>query len=426
MKMAAKILTRSGSRAFSRAFSPLVHGPAGASFHSLAAVVPRKYLYWVRLAAPASSSPPSILERRRKHLCTSSTTTAGSSKEGGRKTFQDSATNDALPKLKPLVVCGPSGVGKGSVIEALKKMHPRAFGFSVSHTTRKPRPGEEDGVHYNFVDAETIEKIIGEEGRMLEHAKVHGNIYGTSRSEVEKVLRVQGKICILDIDVQGCRQCRASGLEGTYVFVRPPSLEVLEARLRGRGTETEDKILMRLGNAQAEMDASQEPGLFDHHIVNDEVEAAARVLSSLVEEQVQAAAALQEAMKVEYSSSSSACGAASFYSAAERAGASLSSPSQTKAQAQDESPPGARLEDLVDFPCVFTIKVVGAAEGNFTGDTLDAIGGVVGRAGASLPYSTRDKGKWRSMTIEVPVETAAQLRLVYEAVGKDPRVKYTF
>jgi len=81
---------------------------------------------------------------------------------------------------------------------------------------------------------------------------------------------------------------------------------------------------------------------------------------------------------------------------------------------------------LVDFPCVFTIKVVGAAEGNFTGDTLDAIGGVVGRAGASLPYSTREKGKWRSMTIEVPVETAAQLRLVYEAVGKDPRVKYTF
>lgn len=87
---------------------------------------------------------------------------------------------------------------------------------------------------------------------------------------------------------------------------------------------------------------------------------------------------------------------------------------------------GPKLEDLVDFPCVFTIKVIGAAEGNFTGDMLDAIGDVVGRAGGSLSHSVRDKGKWKSLTVEVPVETAAQLRLVYEAVGRDSRVKYTF
>lgn len=188
-------------------------------------------------------------------------------------------------------MCGPSGVGKGTLIEGLRKMHPSSFGFGVSHTTRGPRPGEEDGVHYHFVDGDTISGMI-KQGRMIEHASVHGNTYGTSRDAVEKV-RSEGRICILDIDVQGCRQCRAAGLDGVYIFIRPPTLEALEARLRGRGSETEDKILRRLGNARAEIEASGEAGLFDHVVVNDGVEGAVAELSDLVAAEVKATEVLR-------------------------------------------------------------------------------------------------------------------------------------
>lgn len=163
-----------------------------------------------------------------------------------------------------LVICGPSGVGKGTLIDMLKQEYPLAFGFSVSHTTRQPRPGEKNGVHYHFVSVEKMEADI-KAGKFLEHANVHGNFYGTSIAAVESV-RKTGKICILDIDVQGCRQCRKAKLPGTYVFVSPPSFEELEKRLRGRGTETEDKIAKRLANAKGEMDARTEAGLFDKQV----------------------------------------------------------------------------------------------------------------------------------------------------------------
>ena len=167
-------------------------------------------------------------------------------------------------KPKALVICGPSGVGKGTLIDMLKQEFPDFFGFSVSHTTRQPRPGEKDGVHYNFV---TVEKMSADIllHKFLEHANVHGNFYGTSIAAVENV-KDTGKICILDIDVQGCRQCRKVQLPGTYVFISPPSFPELEKRLRGRGTETEDKIKKRLANAKGEMDARNEPGLFDHEV----------------------------------------------------------------------------------------------------------------------------------------------------------------
>ena len=118
------------------------------------------------------------------------------------------------------------------VITRLLKEHPDKFGFSVSHTTRKPRPGEVDGVHYHFTTVEQIQKEI-EDGKFIEHANVHGNYYGTSRAAVEKVLH-SGKVCVLDIDVQGAEQVKKSSLHAKYLFVSPPSMDELEKRLRGR------------------------------------------------------------------------------------------------------------------------------------------------------------------------------------------------
>lgn len=178
------------------------------------------------------------------------------------------------------VIAGPSGVGKGTLIDRLLKAFPGRFGFSVSHTTRAPRPGEVDGVHYNFVS----KKIMVEEiaaGKFIEHAEVHTNFYGTSVSAVTNVQN-KGEICILDIDVQGVKTVKQSSLSPVYLFIAPPSMPALEARLRGRGTETEEKILKRLGAAQAEMDYGLIPGNMDHVIVNDNLEIAETELITLV------------------------------------------------------------------------------------------------------------------------------------------------
>ncbi|EFJ39023.1 hypothetical protein VOLCADRAFT_48884, partial [Volvox carteri f. nagariensis] len=173
-----------------------------------------------------------------------------------------------------LVVCGPSGVGKGTLIGRLMAEHGDKFGFSVSHTTRGPRPGEQDGVHYHFTNRESMQREV-ESGMFLEYADVHGNMYGTSLGAVAAVGQ-SGRIAVLDIDVQGATKIKSScaASKARYVFVDPPSLEVLEARLRGRGTETEDKVRLRLANATAEIDRSREPGFFDARLVNDDLEAA--------------------------------------------------------------------------------------------------------------------------------------------------------
>ncbi|XP_044387419.1 guanylate kinase 1 isoform X1 [Triticum aestivum] len=172
---------------------------------------------------------------------------------------------------KPVVISGPSGVGKGTLIAKLMKEYPSKFGFSVSHTTRSPRVKEIDGVHYHFAGRSKMEQDISE-GEFLEFAHVHGNLYGTSIEAVESVTD-EGKRCILDIDVQGARSVRASSLEAIFIFVCPPSFEELEKRLRARGTETEEQIQKRLRNARAELDQSNSPGLFDHLLVNDNLEA---------------------------------------------------------------------------------------------------------------------------------------------------------
>jgi guanylate kinase len=183
-----------------------------------------------------------------------------------------------------IVVCGPSGVGKGTLIGKLMAEHGDKFGFSVSHTTRAPREGEENGVHYHFAEHAAIEADIAA-GKFLESAHVHGNIYGTSLAAVAAV-GDSGKLAVLDIDVQGAEKVKASPIAGSafYVFVAPPSMEDLEGRLRGRGTETEEKIAMRLANAGAEMAKSQEAGFFNAVIVNGELEAAYAELKRVIEE----------------------------------------------------------------------------------------------------------------------------------------------
>jgi len=170
----------------------------------------------------------------------------------------------------PIVVAGPSGVGKGTIINRLIATFPDVFGFSVSHTTRAARPGEVDGVHYNFVTKGEFEEAV-ERDDFVEYAKVHTNYYGTSFQAIERI-RAQNKICILDIDVQGCANVKKSKLDCKYIFISPPSIKELENRLRGRNTETAEKIKVRLENAVGEMAYSQVEGNFDGIIINDNLD----------------------------------------------------------------------------------------------------------------------------------------------------------
>ena len=191
-----------------------------------------------------------------------------------------------MGEIVPLVIMGASGAGKGTIIARMKELRPNAFGFSVSHTSRKPRPGEVDGVHYHFKDRAEIDKLIAE-GAFLEHAEVHGNVYGTSEAAVRKVLQ-DGRICIIEIDVQGAAQLRKRGFHAHYIFIDVPSQEELEKRLRGRGTEKESDIALRLENAKKEMEASRQPGLVDIHVINDEVDKAVQKIFDYIKDDLAA------------------------------------------------------------------------------------------------------------------------------------------
>eukprot|EP01039_Chlorochromonas_danica_P004387 gene4387-4808_t len=193
---------------------------------------------------------------------------------------QQAAPNNSIGP-SPVVIAGPSGVGKGTLINKLLEAFPDLFGFSVSHTTRAPRPGEVNGVHYHFVSKEEFEDAV-ERGDFVEYAKVHTNYYGTSYQAIDSI-RGQGKICILDIDVQGVQTVKKSKLDCKYLFVAPPSLQDLESRLRGRNTETAEKIKVRLENAVAELAYSKEEGNFDSILVNAEVEETFRQLVGVLQ-----------------------------------------------------------------------------------------------------------------------------------------------
>lgn len=180
-------------------------------------------------------------------------------------------------KGKLFVISAPSGAGKTTLLRRVMA-DLRGLAFSISLTTRKPRPGEQDGVEYNFVSREQFQAMI-EDGLFLEYAEVHDNLYGTSASAIELQLQ-QGVDVILDIDIQGAEILRKLGQpEATFIFIAPPGLRELETRLRGRGTESEEAIGIRLNNAKAEMRAAVH---YDYLIINDVLEEAERVLSGVI------------------------------------------------------------------------------------------------------------------------------------------------
>ncbi|MEE2829500.1 MAG: guanylate kinase [Myxococcota bacterium] len=177
-----------------------------------------------------------------------------------------------------LVMTGPSGVGKSSLVRRVQQELPEVS-FSVSCTTRSMRPGEREGIDYFFVEEKEFRRRL-EAGEFLEHATVHGNLYGTILSHVMERVG-EGAVLLLDIDVQGAVQVRAAEVDAFYLFVLPPSFAELEARLRGRGTDSEEVITRRLSVARSEMDQAD---LFDHQLVNDDLDRASRELVTVIQE----------------------------------------------------------------------------------------------------------------------------------------------
>ncbi len=178
-----------------------------------------------------------------------------------------------------IVIAGPSGVGKGKLVKELVARDPERLVVSISATTRLPRPDEIDGVDYFFVDEEGFDRLIAD-GDLLEWAEVFGgNRYGTPRGFVEW-RRNEGADVILEIDVQGAAQVREQVPDAVLVLLEPPSIEELERRLRGRGTERERHIEERLSKAEREL--AQAPW-FHHRVVNDEVRRAADEVAAIIE-----------------------------------------------------------------------------------------------------------------------------------------------
>jgi guanylate kinase len=175
------------------------------------------------------------------------------------------------------VLAGPTAVGKGTLAAWVRDHHPEVW-VSVSATTRRPRPGEVDGVHYHFVSDAEFERMASD-GELLEWAVVHGRArYGTPRGPVERALAA-GRPALLEIDLQGARQVRASMPEALFVFLAPPSWDELVRRLVGRGTEDEEERRVRLDTARVELAAAEE---FDVTLVNDDVRRAGEELVSLM------------------------------------------------------------------------------------------------------------------------------------------------
>ena len=173
------------------------------------------------------------------------------------------------------IISAPSGAGKTSLVAALLKAD-SAIEVSISHTTRKSRSGEQDGINYHFVDVQAFEQLISE-GAFLEHAKVFDNYYGTSRAWIESRLAA-GQDVILEIDWQGAQQVRKIMLNAMSIFILPPSKEALRSRLMGRGQDSEDIIELRMSEAESE---SSHYGEYDYLVINDDFDVALADLVSI-------------------------------------------------------------------------------------------------------------------------------------------------
>ncbi|CAI5640965.1 guanylate kinase isoform X3 [Oreochromis niloticus] len=185
---------------------------------------------------------------------------------------------------RPVVCSGPSGVGKSTLLKKLMKEYEGVFGFSISHTTRKPRPGEQNGIDYHYVTRDVMQAGI-DNGDFIESAEFSGNLYGTSKAAVQEV-QSKNLICLLDIDMQGVKNIKKTDLNPMFISIQPPSMEILEKRLRGRKTESEESLQKRLQTAKIEMEFSKEPGAFDVIIINDNLDDAYAKLKDALKEEI--------------------------------------------------------------------------------------------------------------------------------------------
>ena len=183
-------------------------------------------------------------------------------------------TKQKMGKL--FIISGPSGAGKSTILNHVLQNIPEVY-FSVSATTRKPRPGETHGEHYHFLSQEDFD-LLAEEDGFLEYARYVGNSYGTPSAPIREKLEA-GIDVLLDIEVQGAGQVKDKMPEAIAIFLSPPSLEVLETRLRARGTDTEEKIKRRLETAKAELEQVER---YDYLVVNDTIEQAVKEVETIV------------------------------------------------------------------------------------------------------------------------------------------------
>ena len=181
-----------------------------------------------------------------------------------------------MRKGKTFIICGPSGVGKGTVVARLMATNPNLY-FSVSATTRDPRPGEVDGVHYHFLSKEKFQQWVDEDA-FLEHATFVGNSYGTPKFYVDQAME-RGRDVILDIEIQGAEQVHQKRPDAVRIYVAPPSWEELEHRLIGRGTESMEKVRSRLARGKEEFAAAKD---FDYFVINDTVDRAVEEISAIM------------------------------------------------------------------------------------------------------------------------------------------------
>jgi len=239
----------------------------------------------------AANDPLVQIRRERAHLV------FGTHKEdecAEKKEKMSAAVQQRTGWQRLVIITGPSGAGKTTLIERLMQAYPMEFGFSTSHTTRQPRLGEADG-QYFFTTREAMQDMISK-GEFIETCEVHGNFYGTSKMAVQRVLD-ENKTCLINVDVQGAKKIKADTTLPSapfFLFIAPPSIEALHDRLVHRGTESAATIATRLGDAVDEIAFGKTDGFWDAVIVNDDLDEAYAVLESVLRASAAAAAAAAE------------------------------------------------------------------------------------------------------------------------------------